>query len=655
MDHFIADLFDELDRTRADRLSKDVVDDAGAVSLERILGHGALHRCLALDEAFAASLGKGTTPLDTASFAAALTSAGTRQALGAALGGAFPALRSMPQKEIEDLVQRAEGVLAKAHAEIAGSSARCYRALAARLERRFGARPGSAPADPPRDARGLLVAYAAIVRASAAGDFGAEWDGGVAAQAEAAGRALEALDLVESNPLTGNRFGGGGGSAAAARLSCADAMLRALRLDGYMWRTHSGGTLVMAQAAGALPSSGRVLVVDEAWAARVLPSLPPGLFARVLAPASLLRERPWLRGGAVKEVVGVAADACADDIGASVVVSADPVPPRMAAGGATSWVPACAPGAFGQALVRCMWEGLARVGEAEGSRALREFVARYLHARGLLAGDAARHALLSSSAAWPPEDSGELLERAVVVIDTRSNPMSAASVLIALDNLERASWGALVFTSTAGAGFFREALPTARVEVLEELDAPAFDTEAYNRLLKDARFWRRIRARHVLLVQDDGLLVRPGLEASGLLRFEYVGAPWTLMLPQLTEAGAGPEFVGNGGLSLRRVDFCARVCELRAANRTRWLFNSCLQPEPEDVFFAAEAAAWPGGTPCTAADAASFAVEEGHLLPPRRAAVPLGFHKPWGYHPIEHVRAFFAEALKDAHARPSAA
>eukprot|EP00798_Chlamydomonas_sp_ICE-L_P001289 gene1289-biopygen14150 len=95
-----------------------------------------------------------------------------------------------------------------------------------------------------------------------------------------------------------------------------------------------------------------------------------------------------------------------------------------------------------------------------------------------------------------------------------------------------------------------------------------------------------------LFVQDDGMIVRPGIEEDEeIMAQDYVGAPWADAPANAELKRLVPTLVGNSGLSLRRVDACLDVTEPTTTPVHRMsgggrLFNFNLQPEPEDVFFA---------------------------------------------------------------------
>jgi hypothetical protein len=241
----------------------------------------------------------------------------------------------------------------------------------------------------------------------------------------------------------------------------------------------------------------------------------------------------------------------------------------------------------------------------------------------------------------------------VVVVDSRCNVFSLASVLVALDNLGPA-WRVQAFCSAAGAAYTERLLrPLLRcggvpleVLALPELEEAPFGIDQYNALLKSEAFWHRVRGERCLLVQDDGLLVRPGLEASGLLDYDYVGAPWVAAAQEeLTRLAGGT--VGNGGLSVRNPALMARLCRSREAEGRRLFFLRNLLPLPEDVFFAGGISAH---SRCPEEEARRFSCEQWMPSTGADGYRPLGWHKPWAYHAPERAAALMGAALPQAEA-----
>jgi len=87
------------------------------------------------------------------------------------------------------------------------------------------------------------------------------------------------------------------------------------------------------------------------------------------------------------------------------------------------------------------------------------------------------------------------------------------------------------------------------------------DRYGYNRLLLSAEFYRAFaRYEYVLVYQLDCLVFGSNLEEWCEKEWDYVGAPW-LKNPDCPDEGFSA--VGNGGLSLRRVDSALRVLRSR--------------------------------------------------------------------------------------------
>eukprot|EP00798_Chlamydomonas_sp_ICE-L_P030807 gene30807-biopygen16648 len=284
---------------------------------------------------------------------------------------------------------------------------------------------------------------------------------------------------------------------------------------------------------------------------------------------------------------------------------------------------------------------------------LHDFVIRNVHNRNLLK-PVARH----------PDDHHKPILGSLVVVDNRPNVWSMLSVLVTLDNLDVRRWPrVVVFCAPENERFVQRSLPPSLLPggvelvtvVMESLSyAPPlpgqkpFSIEKYSNILKDASFWRRLKEVAVgdmaLFVQDDGMIVRPGIEEDEeIMAQDYVGAPWVDAPANAELKRLVPTLVGNGGLSLRRVDACLDVTESiplrRCGDR---LFNFNLQPEPEDVFFPRSFAAIGRGCPTEVGE--RFAMEQ--RISSSKGSKPFGFHKPWPYLPKEVVAEFMVSCFR---------
>lgn len=228
-------------------------------------------------------------------------------------------------------------------------------------------------------------------------------------------------------------------------------------------------------------------------------------------------------------------------------------------------------------------------------------------------------------------------KNAVVVVDTRDNVLSIMSMLVTFSNLRQNHWSAVVVCESRNVPFYRQHLGQD-VEFVHDFDLSRFSLDKYNALLKSDKFWRTFAARYerVLIIQDDGMLIRPGLEDAPYFDCDFVGAPWHPAYPgnDVMFVSTGGKMVGNGGLSLRKPSVMEKVCA-RHADQARILRMDLLQQEAEDTFFARLVP-----NPATTEMAAKFSSEE--IL----NETSLGFHKLWMYHSHQKTEDFFNGVLE---------
>lgn len=223
----------------------------------------------------------------------------------------------------------------------------------------------------------------------------------------------------------------------------------------------------------------------------------------------------------------------------------------------------------------------------------------------------------------------------IVLVDNRSNIYSVLSMLFAISNVDVSKWKAKLFTSKSCIAFYKDFLAKFGVEVLEYhlLETEIFDIDTYNATLKDADFWKTIGGDKVLIIQDDGMLLRPGVERY--LTYDYVGAPWVDAPPNAyLKKEINKQLVGNGGLSLRDVAKCIHITETFVDEKMSLFYDNQVEI-PEDVYFVS-AMIKCGYNVANFDEASKFSSEQVLNLS------SLGFHKPWCYNPREHMEMFFA-------------
>lgn len=244
----------------------------------------------------------------------------------------------------------------------------------------------------------------------------------------------------------------------------------------------------------------------------------------------------------------------------------------------------------------------------------------------------------------------EAAKHVVLAIDTRMDPSATImSIMIALKNLSHPEhWAVRVMCSRRNRFEFERMLhpmcPCATFDQdSPELNVPeeAFDVESsYNALMKSPATWRALLPADVVLtVQDDGLLMRRGVEQL-MTDVVYLGAPWADQAFNAPIKAVVPTLVGNGGLSLRNISAMISMAEGVSQDDQRRLFHTRSQPIPEDVMYASLAAAQPRPP---------FHPDSSRLLSCEQVphAAALGFHKPWPYWAVTDTFAHMEMLLSE--------
>jgi len=231
-------------------------------------------------------------------------------------------------------------------------------------------------------------------------------------------------------------------------------------------------------------------------------------------------------------------------------------------------------------------------------------------------------------------------ENVVVMVDNRPNIFSVISLYITMANLDTDLWSVAVVCNKGNQDFFKRFLGD-HVDYITKFPLPTkkFSIDIYNDLLKEPTFWGTFtQYKKALFVQDDGMIVLPGMETDFLGQYAYVGAPWkrewtTANPNKFIAETVNPELVGNGGVSLRDIKQMKHICETYR-HLSKSLFYDRMQGQPEDVFFS------------------GCCVKEGYPMPDYEMAQKFateqvcsrksyGFHKFWVYNDLPTVQAFF--------------
>lgn len=238
----------------------------------------------------------------------------------------------------------------------------------------------------------------------------------------------------------------------------------------------------------------------------------------------------------------------------------------------------------------------------------------------------------------------------LLAVDTRLDPSATVlSVAIALSSLARPSdWTVRIMCSRRNRWecerMIRPICPLATFDDnAPELNVPieAFDVEtSYNTLMKNPATWRALLPAEIeLTVQDDGLLIRRGIECLMDHGVVYLGAPWADEAYNAPLKAIVPSLIGNGGLSLRNVRSMIAIAEGVSARDQNRLFHTRIEPIPEDVMYASH----------VTLQAPLGQIETARSLVCEQVpfAAALGFHKPWPYWPVakthEHMEQILTE------------
>ncbi|AUF82215.1 hypothetical protein TetV_123 [Tetraselmis virus 1] len=226
----------------------------------------------------------------------------------------------------------------------------------------------------------------------------------------------------------------------------------------------------------------------------------------------------------------------------------------------------------------------------------------------------------------------------VLYMDNRSDPLGVFCTMLTLANL-RTEWGLIVFTTEDHKTYYQDAfdfLGNVEIITIPNFKSRSFFIEQYNRIMKSESLWEQVKSitDQVLCIQNDGFIVRKGLENHSAMRYLYTGAPWKPH-PILNKLTSG-NLVGNGGLSLRNTSEMLRICRVHKKQEASVYPLAPLMSEAEDVYFSRHCESC-----CPQYDALSFSMEQ------IQCAHALGYHKFWGYHSVDFSINYFEKLISE--------
>lgn len=158
---------------------------------------------------------------------------------------------------------------------------------------------------------------------------------------------------------------------------------------------------------------------------------------------------------------------------------------------------------------------------------------------------------------------------------------------ISLRNLQRHDVYLLIPENLEIASFFQkfQSIKLAKFE-----DKEFSSISSYSRLMLSKRFFKYFNGyTHILINQLDAIVLKPELNYWINQPYDYIGAPWpggyeltikTKKIPKLSGIKC-KAYIGNGGLSLRRIDACLKLFEEHRDIHDEWVNLG----HAEDLFF----------------------------------------------------------------------
>jgi len=203
----------------------------------------------------------------------------------------------------------------------------------------------------------------------------------------------------------------------------------------------------------------------------------------------------------------------------------------------------------------------------------------------------------------------KLAQYACAIVEPRKQPYLEVVIKNMIYFLP--GWSVYIFHSNENEEFVHNILKGHNLNNINliSISKGNITVEEYSQWLTNPKFYEMIRANFVLIFQTDSFLRRFGMEAYIKENYDYIGAPWGHI--------SWIHQVGNGGLSLRKVDTMIKL-----TSKYPWDGNA------EDIYFqhafVKEGLRMPNKySPIMR----SFSVE--NIMDPN----PVGVHKYWTHFP----------------------
>jgi hypothetical protein len=144
-------------------------------------------------------------------------------------------------------------------------------------------------------------------------------------------------------------------------------------------------------------------------------------------------------------------------------------------------------------------------------------------------------------------------DNTIILVETRKLTHLEFVLRYSLNKLESNFWAVNIYCNLNNYDFiYRMAKKISDKINIFILDMEIKQVSDYNKLLLKKTFWKYIKAKKILILQEDSLIFRKGIEEY--LKYDYIGAPWSNGHGKKSPLG-----FGNGGFSIRNVELCYKL------------------------------------------------------------------------------------------------
>lgn len=209
-----------------------------------------------------------------------------------------------------------------------------------------------------------------------------------------------------------------------------------------------------------------------------------------------------------------------------------------------------------------------------------------------------------------------------VIVEPRKSPFLEKVIKNFMALLQFKNWGLILFHGSENGDYIKDKLKNIDNINYINLNVVNLNNTTYNNLLVSNLFWQilinKFKCEHCLIFQIDTLLLKNNID--DFLKYDYVGAPWSIKFKGVLE-------VGNGGLSLRNTRKMLYICENVKYNGY----------DNEDIYFSLACIQLKLNVP-SKEEAKKFSIESLFYED------PMGLHNPH----VQHFKEKYIELMKKA-------